>query len=183
MENFFKTSIKSLGRTGIIFPSSKLLIKKMINKIDFEQGRLFVEFGTGDGCLTEALLTNMTEDSILLSFELNTDFFSYSAEKFLTDKRIRIYNENALNFDNINFLRKDVSIDYIVSSLPLTLFKDENVDILLSKVKSRLKPNGMLFQYQYSLIRLSYFKRIFRKVDLDYALLNIPPAFIYSCSN
>lgn len=154
----------------------------MMKNISFEGKQIYVEFGTGDGCMTEAILSGMSEDSTLLSFELNDDFYHFANEKFAGDPRVRVIKENALNFDSKEYLAEGEEVDYIVSSLPLTLLKQREVLTLLIKVKERLKPGGLFIQYQYSLGKLNELKRVFQDVSIDYTILNIPPAFVYTCS-
>lgn len=182
MKNFFTTSIRSIRQTGTISPSSRHLVSDMMNNIRFEGKQLFVEFGTGDGCITEALLSGMSEDSKLISFELNDDFYRFAKKKFAGDPRVLICNENALNIDSTDYLEEEEEVDYIVSSLPLTLLKQREVLTLLVKVKDRLKPGGRFIQYQYSLGKLNELKRAFQDVSLNYTILNIPPAFVYTCT-
>lgn len=154
----------------------------MMKNISFEGKQIFVEFGTGDGCMTEALLSGMSDDSSLISFELNDDFYRFAKKKFAADPRILIHKDTALNFDSADYLKNGEKVDYIVSSLPLTLLKQREVLTLLVKVKERLKPGGRFIQYQYSLGKLNELKRVFEDVSLDYTILNIPPAFVYTCT-
>lgn len=182
MKNFFTTSIKSIKQTGIISPSSRHLVNDMIKNIEFDEDQIILEFGTGDGCMTEAILEGMGEGSHLISFELNDDFYHYAVDKFKTDPRIEIHQDNALNFDDSAYLDNRSSVDYVISSLPLTLLKQKDVNKLLKKVKSRLKPGGKFIQYQYSLGKLGDLKKVFSDVSLNYTLLNIPPAFVYTCT-
>lgn len=177
------TCLKSLKQSGTISPSSKYLIGKIIRDIDFREGQTIVEFGTGNGCITEVLLNNMMPNSQLHSFELNTNFWQFSQEKFKGVKNLELHNANAVQYDHIKALSQSNSIDYFVSSLPLTLLKNKDIDILMNKVKSSLKDNGKFIQYQYSLDKFAYLKRQFDQVQRSYTLLNFPPAFIYCCMN
>jgi len=183
MENFFMTCLKSLKQAGTISPSSKYLIEKIVKDIDFREGQTIVEFGTGNGCITEVLLQNMQPHSKLHSFELNTNFWQFSQEKFKGNRTLEIHNKNAVNYDQIEALSQLNSIDYFVSSLPLTLLKNEDIDILMNKIKNSLKEDGKFIQYQYSLDKFSYLKRQFDQVQRSYTMLNLPPAFVYCCMN
>lgn len=154
----------------------------MMKNIDFEKDQIILEFGTGDGCMTDAIRSGMVAGSRLVSFELNDDFYNYARDKFRTDPRVELHQDNALNFDDPVYLGNHTEVDYVVSSLPLTLFKQSDVRKLLTKVRARLKPGGKFIQYQYSLGKLGDLKKIFSHVSLDYTLLNIPPAFVYTCT-
>lgn len=182
MNNFFITSVKSLKQTGTVSPSSKFLIKKIVRAIDFQRNRTILEFGTGNGCITEAILANMSDKAVLHSFELNDHFFQLSRKKFKHAPNIKVHNENALDFEQVIGLHQHETVDCVVSSLPLTLLKNEDIHLLIKRVKKRLKPGGYFIQYQYSLDKLRYFKKQFKQVSVSYTLRNIPPAFVYSCS-
>jgi len=177
------TCLKSLKQSGTISPSSKYLIGKIIRDIDFREGQTIVEFGTGNGCITEVLLNNMMPNSQLHSFELNTNFWRFSQDKFKGVDNLKIHNLNAVSYDEIEALSQANSIDYFVSSLPLTLLNNKDIDILMNKVKCSLKEDGKFIQYQYSLDKFAYLKRQFDQVQRSYTLLNFPPAFVYCCMN
>ena len=71
MNNFFVSTLKSLSQTGTVAPSSKYLIKEILQRITFEPNQILIEFGTGNGCITDALISRMDSSSILYSLEIN----------------------------------------------------------------------------------------------------------------
>lgn len=183
MKGVFKTYITSLNETGAITPSSKHLIRKVIENITFNTGQTIVEFGTGEGCITDMVLSELHEDANLYSFEINDDFYDYVNDKYRSNHNVEIIKKSALLFDEIPALAQNGSIDYFISGLPLSLFKEEDIDRLLTKVKNKLKPNGKYIQYQYSLGKYAFLKKRFNHVDISFTLRNLPPAFVYTCSN
>jgi len=68
-----------------------------------------------------------------------------------------------------------------VSSLPLTLLKEEDVIDLLDKIPNYLKKEGYFVQYQYSLGKYRLLKQKFARVNVDFTLRNVPPSFVYKC--
>ena len=182
MNSYIKICLKSLGQTGTICPSSKYLIKEITQHIDFSKDITIVEFGTGDGCITEMLYEKMSPKSHLFSFELNEEFYHISKEKFQGVENVEVLNESALFFDTIKRLSDSGSVDYVISSLPLSLLEESEIDDLMSKVKGALKSEGKYIQYQYSLGKWRYLKNLFKKVKLDFTIRNLPPAVVYSCS-
>jgi phospholipid N-methyltransferase len=74
-------------------------------------------------------------------------------------------------------------VDYIVSSVPLSILDDRLADEILQVAQGCLRPGGMFLQYQYS---LSYRRRLteqYGDVRLGFTLRNLPPAFVYECVN
>jgi len=178
---FFTEAITTIKQSGTVAPSSSFLVRKMIEPINFNKKNVIVEFGTGNGCITNVLLERLGRNSKIYSFELNENFFSQCLRKLPKDNRLHILNQSALAFDEILKERGIEKVDYFVSSLPLSLFDEKDIDLLLSKINSTMKPNGKFIQFQYSLGKYNVIKKKFPKINLDFTLFNLPPAFIYSC--
>lgn len=182
MKKFHKTALKSWDSTGMVAASSKFLINKVLSAVDFSKDHIIVEFGAGNGCLTEVILDRMTPGSRLYSYELLPEFYDYCVEKFAHDSRLKMLNHNALDFvedlhsDNLDHC------DFIISSLPLSFMKAKDKNELLQKSREMLQPNGLYLQFQYSLLEWPRIRRYFGKVKMDFTLLNLPPAFIYQCA-
>ena len=80
--------------------------------------------------------------------------------------------------------RGDVTeVDYIVSSLPLSILDDAIADGILNAAQASLKPGGKFLQYQYSLTYLGRLTERYGDVRLGFTLRNVPPAFVYECVN
>ncbi len=162
--------------------SSKFLINKVVKSIDFTKDLVLVEFGAGDGCLTEVLLDKMTPGSRLYSYELLPEFYEYCSKKFAGDERLKLLNHNALEFKDDLIEDGHDSCNAIVSSLPLSFMKAKDKDALLHKASEMIQSDGTFLQFQYSLLEWPRIKKYFNKVRMDFALLNLPPAFIYRCA-
>lgn len=177
---FSREAIKTITSSGTIAPSSKSLIKKMVEPINFKKAAVIVEFGTGNGCVTSKILDNLDSKTRIISFEVNPTFYHSSIETLPNDPRLIIRNISALKFDlTLNELEIK-TVDYFVSSLPLSLF-DDDIEVLLKKVGMYLHQEGRFIQFQYSIGKYNLFRHYFSKVELDFTLFNIPPAFVYSC--
>jgi len=180
-KGFFTEFLKQGNNIGAVAPSSKHLVSKMLDPIDFSNVKCIVEFGPGTGSITTELLNKMPDNSLLLVFEINKEFCDLLCE--IKDKRMVIITDSAENLDL--YLQKYAieKVDYIISSLPLFIIPNTVVENVLMKVKKYLKPKGSFIQYQYSLNAYRKLKNLFKKVDLDFAMINLPPAFIFNCTN
>ncbi len=180
-KGFFSAFLKQGKNIGAVTPSSRFLVKKMVEHIDFTRVKCIVEFGPGTGNITHELLNHMPADSVLLAFEINTEFCELL--KQINDPRIKIISDTAENLER--YLRENniEKVDYIVSSLPFTMIPNGVVKNILSVVKKVLNPAGAFVQYQYSLNAYKKLKNTFKKVDVNFTPINIPPAFIFTCKD
>ncbi len=181
-KKFFKEFMKPVkNNIGAVAPSSKHLVKKMIDPIDFSKVKCIVEFGPGTGNITHELLNRMPADAVLIVFEINKEFCDRLEE--IHDSRIRIISDSAENLEEYLMKNNIEKVDYIVSSLPFSIIPNSIVRSILSTVKRTLLPKGAFIQYQYSLNAYFKLKNTFKKVDLDFTPINLPPAFIFTCTN
>ena len=102
---------------GSIVPSSRFLIKQLLEPINFGRARVIVEYGPGVGGITTEFLRHMRADAALIAIEMNPDFVRHLRET-ISDKRLRVVEGSAAQVDEIlrrvGFLRAD----YIVSGIP-----------------------------------------------------------------
>lgn len=179
--DFFSEVLKQGNQIGAVAPSSKFLVKKMIDPINFKNVKCIVEFGPGIGTITHELLNRMPKDSVLIVFEINKEF----CEKLnaINDPRIKIISDSAENLEDYLASQHIKKVDYIVSSLPFTLISNLIVKKILKIAKKVLMPKGAFIQYQYSLNAYIKLRKTFKKVDLNFTPINLPPAFIFTCTN
>ncbi len=176
---FFKEAVKSIKTSGTIVPSSKYLIQKILKPIDFSKAKVIVEYGSGNGIITKEILKRLDKDSKLICFEINTEFYNHL--KTFKDSRLLLFNESCENIKSICDQLNILEIDCIISSLPLTIIPDKITKKILTESHYQLKENGYFLQYQYSLSYYKKIKKIYKNIDLDFEIRNIPPAFIYKC--
>src|SRR5499427_10842628 len=79
---------------GSIVPSSRFLIKQLLEPINFGRARVIVEYGPGSGVITAELLRRMRSDAVLIAIEMNPDFVSYLSSAF-SDKRLQVVEGSA----------------------------------------------------------------------------------------
>lgn len=175
--SFFSEFLKNWKQVGSIIPSSKFLTHKMIQIIDFKKAKLIVELGGGTGIMTREILKKMSANAKLIVFEMNHQF--YQMLKKIDDPRIEVMNTSASDMNK--YLGKH-EVDYILSGLPLSVFKKAFKTALIQVIKETLNPSGKFIQFQYTPESYLLLKDSFNKVRLRFTLLNTPPAFIYICN-
>jgi len=161
---------------GALAPSSKYLVNKMLKPIAFSKDYKILELGPGTGVITKQILDNLNDKSELISIELNDEFCAQL--KNLESDKFTVLKANA---ENIQSLFQEKSFDYIISGLPLALFKKQQVANILDGCLSVLKTDGKFIQFQYSLSNKKTLQRHFNSVNITLAAVNLPPAVVYTC--
>src|SRR5579864_3316760 len=74
---------------GSIIPSSRFLIKQLLQPIDWQQAQVIVEYGPGVGGITAEILRRMRPDAALIAIEMNPDFVTYLTGS-ISDARLKV---------------------------------------------------------------------------------------------
>lgn len=175
--NFLREALKSFRSTGAIASSSPALVKRLIQPIPAGANLRIIELGPGDGCVTHALLDKLGPNAEVHAFEINAAFIQKI--KGIDDARLRVLPVGA---EQMNEYFLPQSVDYIVSSLPLSMIPKEVKELILRQSQVVLRPEGQFLQYQYALQDYSLLKGYFNNVTVNFTLANLPPAFVYTCS-
>jgi len=181
MRIFIKEVISSIKNIGAIAPSSRFLAKNILKDIPFKDNQVILEFGPGNGAITKQILKRLPASSVLISLEINEQFFEHCKSKFASYDNFKIYSHSAVEFDTVLKTLSLNKVDHLISSLPLAILPKQDLNDLFEKIPSHINDKGSFVQYQYSLNKYSFLKRFFNTVKLDFTLVNIPPAFVYKC--
>src|SRR3954451_19625791 len=118
---FLRGFLKNPVMVGSVIPSSRVLIDKMLGPVDWENTRLFVEYGPGVGTFTRPVLDRLGPDATLLTIDTNADFTRYLKES-IDDPRLVTVTGSSANAEKILADRSLGTADYVFSGLPfLTL--------------------------------------------------------------
>lgn len=148
MKNTLKTAIsftKNLFTVGAINETKPETVVEMCSKIETKKKVRIIEFGMGHGNMTKEILNTITEDSELISFEINTDFCKH-VEDTINDDRLRVINDSALNFQK--YILEEV--DNFIISIPFTFLKDKEAENLVKSCFHQLKKGGVYSQVVYN---------------------------------
>jgi len=165
---------------GAIVSTSGHVTRKMLDKIDFENANMIVEYGPGKGVITKQLLSKMSEDTVLFVFEIN-EYFIKELSK-INDKRLIIVNSDAEKAQMILKNRYKIeNVDNIISSIPFTFINKRKRRRIIFRSFTLLNEKGKFITYQYSLLIYNLIKKQFSEMSLNFTLINIPPVFIFEC--
>ncbi len=165
---------------GSIVPSSRFLIKQLLQPIHWTRARVIVEYGPGVGGITAELLRHMRADAMLIAIETNPEFVRYLRGSF-TDPRLRVVEASAESVDEILRRFGCPRADYIISGIPFSTIPPAQRERILRKTCAVLEPGGAFLVYQFSTRVLQDLKRIFGYVGRRFEPLNVLPAHLFIC--
>ena len=174
--NFFKHP----RMLGSLIPSSRFLISRLLQRVDWQQARLIVEYGPGVGTFTTHLLNKMRPDATLAVFETNKDFVDFLRAAY-PDPRLKVIHGSA---ENIRSLASEVGlphVDYVLSGIPFSTMPEQVRDAILHTTNAVLSPEGAFLVYQFSRAVYPHLQKHFGTIDQEFELLNILPASIFCC--
>jgi phospholipid N-methyltransferase len=166
---------------GSLFPSSRFVVERILEKINWHRAMTIVEYGPGVGTITEKILARMSPAAKLIALETNKDFVCYLERAFL-DRRLDIVHTSA---DSVLRILQELGIrgvDYIISGVPYTNVSSDQRRTMIEQSCKALNPGGAMLIYQYRGVLLPLLRTCFGKVQQDFELRNILPIRIFSCS-
>jgi phospholipid N-methyltransferase len=178
--SFLKESFRSIRTTGAVMRSSRWLVREMLEPIDFKKAKVVVELGAGSGAFTKELLSQMSPDTHLLSFEINPEFCKI-LRSTISDERFILIEDSAAalpeHLEKLGFGQAD----YIISGIPFVTLPTELVHEIVIASRKSLKKNGLFIQFHYSSLIQKMYQEFFGNVEVRLVPLNIPPAFVMIC--
>lgn len=179
---FLKRFLSSPKRVGGLFPSSRYLAKKMIRQLDIDNCPNVAELGVGTGSLTRYIFKYKNPCTKMFLFERDPIFLNLLKNKYCSDGNCNIRTfDDAFKIREIFDKMEGVNPELIVSGLPFANFEPKTRNKFLRDIYETLPPDGLFIAYQYSLGIYKELKEMYSQVELDFVLLNIPPAIVYRC--
>jgi phospholipid N-methyltransferase len=165
---------------GSIIPSSRFLIKQLLQPIDWEKARVIVEYGPGVGGITAEILRRMRPDARLIAIETNPEFVSF-LRKSLVDERFHVAEASAAAVKEILQQLGYSKADYIISGIPLGSLPQPIRQDIIRNTCEALAPDGSFLVYQFTTRALPDLRRIFGYVKRKFEPLNVLPAHLFFC--
>jgi phospholipid N-methyltransferase len=175
---FLRGFIKNPVMVGSVIPSSKVLIDKMLGRVDWPNTKLFVEYGPGVGTFTRPVLDRMSADATLVTIDTNPDFTRYLKDS-ISDPRLVAVNGSAADVEKILADRNLGSADYVLSGLPFSTLPPGIGDEIAAATAKVIRPGGAFLVYQFSPKVLDFIKPCFDHVDRGFEWINVPPATLF----
>lgn len=175
---FFKGFLKHPVMVGSIIPSSNTLIHHMLGRVDWENTKVFVEYGPGVGTFCPHILEKLRADATYIAIDLNPDFIAYLSDT-INDNRFRPILGSAADVEQIVRDSGFDSADYVVSGLPFSTLPDGIGPAIASATARILRPGGAFLVYQFRAKVKDFLLPHFRRIDSGFEWKNIPPCFLF----
>ncbi len=175
---FLRGFIKHPVMVGSVIPSSKVLIDKMLEPVDWANCKVFVEYGPGVGTFTEHVLQRLAPDATLIAIDTNADFVRYLRGKF-TDSRLFPVTGSAADVRQIIADCGFDHADYILSGLPFSTLPNGIGPKIAEETHAALRPGGGFLVYQFKKRARDYMAVHFKRIDAGYEWKNVPPVHLF----
>jgi phospholipid N-methyltransferase len=175
-KNFF-THPKMLGS---IIPSSRFLIRRLLDQIDWQQARVVVEYGPGVGNITSEVLHRMAPNGQVIAIDTNAEFIDFLRRK-LRDPRFTAVHGSAADVAEILAQHGIQHADHVITGIPFSVMPPEIRDRVVKSTRQVLSPSGSLLVYQFSPAVRASLDREFEDVSHQFEWLNILPAHVFRC--
>jgi phospholipid N-methyltransferase len=177
---FFRNFFRHPRMLGSIIPSSRFLIKQLLQPVDWEQARVIVEYGPGVGGITAEILRRMRPDARLVAIEMNPEFVSF-LRRTLVDERLNVVEASAADVKEILQKLGLPKADYIISGIPLGSMPAAVREPILRNTRDALAASGSFLVFQFTTRVLPDLYRFFHYVKRKFEPLNILPAHLFFC--
>lgn len=171
---FFQGFLEHPVMVGSIIPSSRFTIRKMLAPVDWEQCRLFVEYGPGVGTFCRPVLDKLRRDGTLIVIDTNPLFIDY-LKRTIGDSRFIAVHGSAEDVEAIIRAHGFEHADYVLSGLPFSTLPEGVGPRIAAATQRAIRPGGAFLTYQFSKVARDLTAQYFARVDDGFEWLNILP--------
>jgi phospholipid N-methyltransferase len=175
---FLRAFVANPRQVGAVLPTSRFAVRDMLDLADVPGAGLVVELGAGTGSQTAEVLARMKPDARLVALEIDPDLSKLLEERF-DDPRLQVVCDSA---ENLHDHLGGRQVDVIVCALPFTSLEPGLRRRILEELPRVLAPRGVALVIQYSPLIQKELRRLFRSVQRKISVWNVPPAFLFACS-
>src|SRR5690348_10037397 len=175
---FLRGFLKNPVMVGSIIPSSRVLIDKMLEPVDWANTRLFVDYGPGVGTFTRPLLERLGSDATLLTIDTNPDFTSF-LRAHIDDPRLVAVTGSAADVEKILAERSLGQADYVLSGLPFSTLPPGVGEAIAEATSKVIRPGGAFLVYQFSPKVRDFIQPHFAPIKRGFEWINVPPATLF----
>ncbi len=175
---FFEGFVKHPVMVGSIIPSSRFTIEKMLAEVDWDECKLFVEYGPGVGTFCRPVLERLRRDGALIVIDTNPLYIDY-LRRTISDSRFTAVLGSAADVEDIIRAHGHEHADYVLSGLPFSTLPDGVGPAIAEATHEVLRPGGAFMVYQFSAKARNFMVRHFKHIDNGFELLNIPPCRLF----
>ena len=143
---------------GSLIPSSRFLVNRLLDQVDWSRAGTIVEYGPGVGTFTGEILRRLRPDANLVAIDTNRDFARHLA-RTLRDDRLHVIEGSAADAHENLQERGLGRADYVISGIPYSTMDPELRARILRTTHELLQQDGAFLVYQFTRAVLPYLAR------------------------
>ena len=184
---YLREYLKRPTEIGAVAPSSDELAKAMLDGLDLENAGAVLEYGPGNGTITNHIRRKISPQTKLAAIEINPRMAGLFKERH---PDVLLFQDTVENVRLICDYAGMELVDCIVSGLPWATFSEVMQVRFLEEMMRVLRPGGafVTFAYIHALALpmskrfASRLHRYFGSVSRSHVVWrNVPPALVYRC--
>lgn len=175
---FFRGFLEHPKMVGSIIPSSRFTIEKMLAPVDWQQCKVFVEYGPGVGTFCYPVLERLRRDGALVVIDTNPLYIDYLRET-IGDSRFHAVHGSAADVEEILAALGFDHADYVLSGLPFSTLPDGVGPAIAAATHRVLRPGGAFLVYQFSARARDFMAPHFARIDAGFEWLNVLPCKLF----
>ncbi len=175
---FLQAFVANPRQVGAVLPTSRRAVRDMLDLADVPDADLVVELGAGTGVQTGEILARLKPGARLIALEIDPKLVQLLAERY-DDPRLEVVCDSA---ENIDAHLDGATADVLVCALPFTSLPPGLRRRILDRMPLALGPRGVAVVIQYSPLIEPELRKRFPSVRRRLSPVNVPPAFLYACS-
>lgn len=177
---FIEAFFRDPKSVSSVWPTSRLVIDHICNKIDGSVRKVIVELGPGTGGLARALLEHgkLTPDSLLILIEKDKALAD-ALRASIRDPRVRIYHDTAESVREILHGCDEEKADHVLLSIPLTKMAEEVCRHILQTCHELIADEGSLIAHLFKRINIKHIAEFFAHTTSEWKWQNLaPPLYV-----
>lgn len=175
---FFRGFVEHPVMVGSIIPSSRFTVNRMLGPVNWDECRLFVEYGPGVGTFCQPVLDRLRADGALIVIDTNPLYVEYLRET-IVDPRFTAVLGSAADVEAIVADHGHDHADYVLSGLPFSTLPDGMGADIAAATHRVLRPGGAFLVYQFSAAARTLMARHFARIDNGFEWLNVLPCKLF----
>lgn len=175
---FFEGFLRHPVMVGSIIPSSRYTIERMLAPVDWDECKLFVEYGPGVGTFCRPVLDRLRRDAVLIVIDTNPLYIDY-LRATIRDSRFIAVLGSATDVEDIIAGHGHDHADYVLSGLPFSTLPDGVGPAIAAATYNALRPGGAFLVYQFTPRARDFMAKHFTHIDNAFEWRNILPCYLF----
>ncbi len=162
---------------GSVIPSSRVTIEAMLERVDWKNCQLFVEYGPGVGTFCPHILDRLPPGGQLLVIDTNPRFIEYLRET-INDSRFHAVLGSAADVETYIAKLGYEKADFVLSGLPFSSLPGDVATAIVEATQRAIRAGGAFLTYQFRPSAKELTEQYFDTVETGYVWRNIPPCLL-----